>query len=64
MNRTHAEIHHLADRVETHLRLADRHGGSPSPTRPTSFVPVSMALSGILRLRRTPQEEDLLTPTR
>ncbi|MFH8627668.1 hypothetical protein ACH4A8_38260 [Streptomyces vietnamensis] len=48
----------------THLHLADRHGGSPSPTMPTTFVPVSMALSGILRLRRTPQEEDLFTPTR
>ncbi|MEV7282323.1 heavy metal translocating P-type ATPase [Streptomyces sp. NPDC093111] len=61
MSRSHAEIHGLATRIETHLHLADRHGDGFRDDQADDLRACLYGLAAVLRLHFAHQEENLFS---
>ncbi|MFB7338991.1 hemerythrin domain-containing protein [Streptomyces hydrogenans] len=59
--RSHAEIHGLATRIETHLHLADRHGEGFRDDQADDLRACLYGLAAVLRLHFAHQEENLFS---
>ncbi|MGW5002447.1 hemerythrin domain-containing protein [Streptomyces hydrogenans] len=60
MSRSHAEIHGLATRIETHLHLPDRQGEGFRDHQADDLRACLYGLAAVLRLHVAHQEENLL----
>ncbi|MFB7512432.1 heavy metal translocating P-type ATPase [Streptomyces sp. NPDC056144] len=64
MSRSHAEIHGLAIRIETHLHQADRQGGGFHDDQADDLRACLYGLAAVLRLHFAHQEESLFSLAR